>query len=69
MSNTVYPYKVSFPRTGDWYSNEGTWYRISTWCNTTFGRGNWEYYNNSFVFSEERDFMLFKLKWGGNNAD
>lgn len=63
MSNVQYPYRASFPRTGDWYSSEGTWYRISTWCNTAFGAGNWNYYGNDFVFERESDYMLFILKW------
>lgn len=63
MSNVQYPYRVPFARTGDWYDSGGTWYKVSTWCNTTFGKGNWEYYYNEFVFEHERDYMLFKLRW------
>lgn len=62
MSNP-FRYRVEFRRTGDWYDNEGMWYQISTWCNKTFGAGNWDYFYNEFAFEHERDFMLFKLKW------
>lgn len=68
MSNTVYPFRITFPRTGDWYDSGGTWYRVSTWCNSTFGEGNWNYYGGDFVFEKERDFLLFKLKWSEHHA-
>ena len=63
MSNAQYPYRYKFRRTGDWYDSGGTWYQISTWCNRTFGAGCWNYYGGDFVFEQERDYMLFKLKW------
>lgn len=61
MSNTVYPYRVSFPRTKKWYS--GDWREISDWCNECIGRGEWEFYNSEFVFTEEKYYMMFKLRW------
>lgn len=64
MSNLVYPYRVEFHRTGDWYDSGGQWYKMSTWCNRTFGDGSWNYYGNSFVFEHEKDYLIFKLKWG-----
>ena len=63
MSNVVYPYRVSYPRTGDWYDSGGRWYQISTWCKQTFGDDTWNYYGGDFVFVHERDYMLFRLKW------
>lgn len=61
MSKELYRYRVPFKRTAKWWDKD--WGEISDWCNQTFGRGNWEYYDSSFVFEHERDFMLFKLKW------
>lgn len=68
MSNTVYPYRVDFPRTANWWNSkadgsEGDWAKISNWCNECIGPGEWEYYNSEFVFANEHDYMLFKLKW------
>ena len=63
MSNVVYPYRVTYPRTGDWYDPSGRWYQISTWCKQTFGDDTWNYYGGDFVFEHERDYMLFRLKW------
>lgn len=67
MSNTVYPYRVSYLRTGTWWSGsdgiEGDWSKISSWCNECIGAGEWEYYGDSFVFTEEKYYVLFKLKW------
>jgi hypothetical protein len=62
MSNP-FRYRVEFRRTGDWYDSGGKWYEISTWCNRTFGAGNWDYFYDGFVFEKESDYMLFKLKW------
>lgn len=63
MSNMVYPYRITVPRTGDWYDSGGMWYKLSTWCDECIGSGEWEYYGGDFVFTEEKHFMLFKLKW------
>ena len=63
MSNVQYPYRTAVQRTGDWYDSGGRWYQLSTWCDKTLGRGNWEYYGGEFVFEKESDYMLFKLKW------
>jgi hypothetical protein len=68
MSDAVYPYRVTFNRTAQWYPNSSTygngdWIKISEWCDSSIGPGNWDYYWNEFVFSREEDYMLFKLKW------
>jgi hypothetical protein len=61
MSDAVYPYRIHYPRTSDWW--DGSWAKLSSWCNECFEPGEWNYYSNSFVFSQEKDYMLFKLKW------
>jgi hypothetical protein len=61
MSDAVYPYRIHYPRTSDWW--DGGWAKLSSWCNECFEPGEWNYYSNSFVFSHEKDYMLFKLKW------
>ena len=63
MSDVVYPYRVRFPRTGNWYDGGGMWYQLSSWCDECIGKGRWEYYWSEFVFEREQDYMLFKLKW------
>ena len=69
MSNMQYPYRLKFPRTGNWYdAKDGMWYRLSTWCDQCIGKGNWEYYWEEFVFEREEDYMLFKLKWDHHNG-
>jgi len=59
----VFPYSVKYPRTQNWYN--GDWRKLSNWCN---GIGkcavDWEYMNECFLFTRERDKMLFLLKWG-----
>lgn len=59
--NEIYPYRVNFPRTANWYNAD--WGTISRWCDQTFGPGEWEYFNSEFCFQKERDVMVFKLKW------
>lgn len=66
MSKDLYPYRVEFRKTNDWYDSNGTWYQVSTWCNQMFGQGNWNYFFSAFVFEKESDYMLFKLKWGND---
>jgi hypothetical protein len=68
MSNAVYPYRIEYERTANWWANkatgeDGDWAKISNWCNECIGAGNWEYYNSEFVFSDEKHYMLFKLRW------
>ena len=66
MSNAVYPYRVHFPRTNNWWGpgwEGGDWAKISSWCNETIGKGEWEYYAESFVFCEEKHKMLFQMRW------
>ena len=61
MSHAVYPYRVEYRKTEDWW--DGHWDMLSTWCDDTFGPGNWNYYFDGFVFTEQAHQMLFKLKW------
>jgi hypothetical protein len=66
MSNTVYPHRVDYPRTPNWWGGlgvEGDWSKISSWCDEIIGKGEWEYYGGTFVFCTESSLMLFKLKW------
>jgi hypothetical protein len=66
MSNAVYPYRIRYPRTGNWWGGTGTegeWSKLASWCDQCIGKGEWEYYWEEFVFSREEDYMLFKLKW------
>lgn len=67
MSHAVYPYRVGFVRTPDWYTTrdgkEGDWSKIASWCDECIGKGEWEYYNNEFVFAQQKHYMLFRLKW------
>lgn len=55
---------VPYRRTWDWYS--GHWYNLSTWCNETFGPGNWDYLGECFVFNSAEAETLFLLKWSSN---
>lgn len=61
MSNTTYPYRIDYPRTGNWW--DGAWRDLSAWCDECIGPGEWNYYGDSFVFCREEDYMLFKLRW------
>jgi hypothetical protein len=61
MSNAVYPYRIEYPRTSGWWDSD--WRNISDWCNECIAPGEWNYYGESFVFANEADYMLFKLKW------
>ena len=67
MSDTVYPYRIHFPRTGQWYPDkiygDGDWVKISEWCNQCIATADWNYYGDTFVFSREQDYLLFTLKW------
>ena len=44
-----------------WYTE--IWPNYSEWCNDTYGRGNWEYYYGQFLFKNDKDALLFRLKW------
>ena len=59
--NEAYPYRAHHPRTGKWW--DGDWATLSSWCDQAIGPGRWEYFNSEFCFQEEKDLMLFKLKW------
>ncbi len=61
MSNAVYPYRVPYLRTSKWWNND--WSDLANWCDQCIGAGEWNYYNEEFVFTNEKDYMLFKLKW------
>jgi hypothetical protein len=54
-------YRVSYPRTHDWWS--GHWWMISSWCINNIEHGEWDYINEHFVFSQESDKLMFVLKW------
>jgi hypothetical protein len=55
-------YRVYFPRTGDWYNNEGKWYQLSTWLDDTIGY-DWDYVDEHFEFSDESHKLWFMLRW------
>lgn len=60
----LYPYHVPFKRTIDWWDSGGTWYQVSTWCNTNFGnRHRWEFFDEKFMFETEQDKAWFILRW------
>lgn len=68
MSNLTYPYRSRrYTRTEFWWTrpdgSAGDWKLLSDWCNATCGEGNWEYYNNQFVFEKEADLTTFLLRW------
>lgn len=63
MSHTVYPYSTRIIRTADWYDSGGQWYKLSTWCDQCLGTGDWNYYNNEFVFTELKYKQWFDLRW------
>lgn len=48
-------------QSSNWYTV--TWPNYSDWCNATYGRGNWEYYYGQFLFKNEKDALMFRLKW------
>ena len=54
-------YSVPYKRTSDWWTGDGQWYKLATWCNECFH--DWDYVNERFVFTNEHDKALFILKW------
>ena len=64
-------YEIHYPRTDDWWegydSDGGRWRAMATWLNECVGKcsehGEWNYLSEYFVFANERDYLLFKLKW------
>jgi hypothetical protein len=58
-----FPHGVKYPRTTNWFNNNGDWYHISTWCTQMFGKSNWEYINQSFLFEQESHKVMFLLRW------
>lgn len=61
-SRNVYSYCVFYPRTAEWYSPGGDWYKISHWLQDV-QKCNWDYVDNHFVFAEESDKVMFLLRW------
>ena len=57
-----YPHHVPFKRTNDWYDSGGTWYQVSTWCNTNF-QHRWDYSDGKFMFESQKDQAWFMLRW------
>ena len=56
-----FPLEVEYKRTHDWWN--GPWQVISDWCNSAYGQGNWEYYDEHFRFKTEANKLLFLLRW------
>lgn len=54
---------VEYKRRGDWWASGGLWYQISTWCNEQIGVHEWDYVNECFIFIDEQDKIMFKLRW------
>ena len=53
-------FRVPYKRTSKWWTSD--WREISDWCRANmFGR--WDYMNEEFWFKEEKDYMLFILRW------
>jgi hypothetical protein len=53
-------FKVPYKRTDKWW--KGDWAEISNWCReNTIGR--WDYMNEEFWFTDEQDYVWFKLRW------
>ena len=59
----IFPYHIKYPRTDNWYN--GDWIELSNWCSSSIGNctKDWEYMNESFLFTKERDKLLFMLRW------
>jgi hypothetical protein len=64
--NDHYPFSVKVKKDHNWWSDRGSWYELSTWCNETFGVvPAWEFGQISgFLFKTESDKLLFALRWG-----
>ena len=59
----VFRYHVKYPRTINWY--DGDWRELSDWCSSSIGKSakDWEYMDNSFFFTNERDKLMFIMRW------
>ena len=59
----VFPYRVKYPRTANWYN--GDWRELSDWCSSSIGKcaKDWEYMNDSFLFTKEQDKLMFMMRW------
>lgn len=56
-------YSVKYNRTPTWWDNEGEWFQLSKWLDETFGRGEWDYNNQYFLFQKESHKNWFILRW------
>ncbi len=57
-----YPWRSSLITKGsDWYVN--VWREMSDWCTQAFGRGEWEFYDNRFIFKTQAHLAFFLLRW------
>ncbi len=56
-----YPLAVYWPRTANWYTED--WREMSSWCDATFGPGEWEYFNTEFRFKNQEQVNWFVLRW------
>lgn len=63
MSKFKFPYAIKYKRTPNWWVSGGDWYKISTWMNDSFGKGNWDYMDEYFLVSSEAHANWFTLKW------
>jgi hypothetical protein len=61
-----YPHTVRVRKDHNWWSDQGTWYEMSTWCSNTIGSlPVWEFDQPGvFLFQTEADKMLFLMRWG-----
>lgn len=60
MNRKEAKFRVPYKRTAKWW--KGDWADISNWCRANTN-GRWDYMNEEFWFTEEQDYVWFKLRW------
>lgn len=57
-----YPFRFSMSQTATYI--QCAWPEYNQWLSEHIGPKNWDYADGQFLFKNESDLMLFKLKWG-----
>jgi hypothetical protein len=51
--NEAFPYVINYPPRDE----------VVSWCDHTFGAGEWQYFNSEFRFQSTDHVAVFTLKW------
>jgi hypothetical protein len=56
--------KIPYPRTANWWTPGGDWYKLSTWLRENIGHyEDWDYFNETIYIKDPAKAVWFRLVW------